>query len=147
MLNTNSRQIFQTDAPYSSIHDIALNDALTWHAAAAIAHVLAAPSVTAYVCSLRFLRKRANFVAGSWRGAFGWGQKVSGASVASARCNLFFQRCSTAWCGLRRCCAPPQRRQLLNSWAGNAPTPRFPSCGAAQAHGCKRNEINASSFG
>jgi hypothetical protein len=85
-----------SDAPYSSIHDIALNDALTWHAAAAIAHVLAAPSVTAYVCSLRFLRKRANFVAGSWRGAFGWGQKVSGASVASARCNLFFQRCSTA---------------------------------------------------
>lgn len=141
--------IFQTEAPYSSIRDIALNDALTWRAAAAISHVLAGPNVTAYCyCySFRFLRKRANVVADSWGGAFGWGQKVSAARAASARCNLFFQLCSTARCGLRRCCAPLQRRQLLNSWAGNAQTPRFPSFDAAQAHGCKRNEMNASSFG
>lgn len=84
MLNTH-RHIFQIDTPYSSIHDITLNDALTRHAAAAVSHVLAHPNVTANYWSLRFLRKRANVVAGSWRGAFGWGQKVSAACVASAR--------------------------------------------------------------
>jgi hypothetical protein len=88
MLKTHSTQVFETDAPYSSIHDIALNDALTWHAAAAIAHVLAAPSATAYVWSLRFLRKRATFVAGSWRAAFGWGQKVSGARESALQARV-----------------------------------------------------------
>ena len=76
MLNTH-RHIFQIDTPYSSIHDITLNDALTRHAAAAVSHVLAHPNVTANCWSLRFLRKRANVVAGIWRGVFGWGQKVS----------------------------------------------------------------------